>query len=122
MMTTLQRFRLMLAAGILLNGLSSAVAGSEPAGVQKAFSEAARYESGMSLGPFREIEELQHVMGMTPEIYSTVSPYLTTRGTAAVNLNTAPVAVLRALPGMTDATLDRILHRSCCPGPDSRGR
>lgn len=60
--------------------------------------------------PFREIEELQHVMGMTPEIYSTVSPYLTTHGTAAVNLNTAPVAVLRALPGMTDATLNRILQ------------
>lgn len=60
--------------------------------------------------PFREIEELQHVMGMTPEIYSTVSPYFTTHGTAAVNLNTAPVAVLRALPGMTDATLNRILQ------------
>lgn len=60
--------------------------------------------------PFREIEELQHVMGMTPEIYSTVAQYLTTHGTAAVNLNTAPVAVLRALPGMTDATLNRILQ------------
>ena len=60
--------------------------------------------------PFREIEELQHVMGMTPEIYSTVAPYLTTHGTAAVNLNTAPVPVLRALPGMTDATLNRILQ------------
>ncbi|HSQ30686.1 MAG TPA: hypothetical protein VLN49_12600 [Gemmatimonadaceae bacterium] len=60
--------------------------------------------------PFREIEELQHVMGMTPDIYATVAPYLTTHGTAAVNLNTAPVAVLRALPGMTDATLNRILQ------------
>ncbi|HTJ24396.1 MAG TPA: type II secretion system protein GspK [Gemmatimonadaceae bacterium] len=60
--------------------------------------------------PFREIEELQHVMGMTADIYATVAPYLTTHGTAAVNLNTAPVAVLRALPGMTDATLNRILQ------------
>ena len=60
--------------------------------------------------PFREIEELQHVMGVTADIYATVAPYLTTHGTAAVNLNTAPVAVLRALPGMTDATLNRILQ------------
>lgn len=60
--------------------------------------------------PFREVDELQHVMGMTPEIYAAVRPYITTRGTGAVNLNTAPVPVLRALPGMTDATLNRILQ------------
>src|SRR5438445_883921 len=61
-------------------------------------------------GPFREIEELQNVMGMTPEIYAVASPYLTTHGSAQVNLNTAPVPVLRSLPGMTDATLNRILQ------------
>lgn len=61
-------------------------------------------------GPFREIEELQNVMGMTPEIFAVASPYLTTHGSAQVNLNTAPVPVLRALPGMTDATLNRILQ------------
>jgi general secretion pathway protein K len=60
--------------------------------------------------PFREIEELQDVMGMTPEIYEKAIPYLTTHGTASVNLNTAPVPVLRALPGMTDATLNMILQ------------
>lgn len=60
--------------------------------------------------PFREIEELQDVMGMTPEVYAKALPYLTTHGTAAVNLNTAPVPVLRALPGMTDATLNLILQ------------
>lgn len=60
--------------------------------------------------PFREIEELQDVMGMTPEIYEKALPYLTTHGTASVNLNTAPVPVLRALPGMTDATLNMILQ------------
>lgn len=59
---------------------------------------------------FREVEELQNVMGMTPEIYALASPYLTVRGSGAVNLNTAPVPVLRALPGMTDATLNRILQ------------
>ena len=61
--------------------------------------------------PFREIEELQDVMGMTPEIYAEVSPYLTTHGTTnQVNLNSAPVPVLRALPGMTDVTLSLILQ------------
>ena len=61
--------------------------------------------------PFREIEELQDVMGMTPEIYAEVSPYLTTHGTTnQVNLNSAPVPVLRALPGMTDVTLNLILQ------------
>ena len=60
--------------------------------------------------PFREIEELQDVMGMTPEIYAKAVPYLTTHGVAQVNLNTAPVPVLRALPGMTDATLNMILQ------------
>jgi type II secretory pathway component PulK len=58
---------------------------------------------------FREVEELQNVYGMTPEIYAEVSPYLSTRGTGSVNVNTAPPPVLRALPGMTDATLNRIL-------------
>jgi type II secretory pathway component PulK len=58
---------------------------------------------------FRDVEELQNVMGMTPDIYAVVSPYLTTRGSGAVNINTAPVPVLRALPGMTDATLNMIL-------------
>ena len=61
--------------------------------------------------PFREIEELQDVMGMTPEIYAAASPYLTTHGTISrVNLNSAPPAVLRALPGMTDVTLSLILQ------------
>jgi general secretion pathway protein K len=59
---------------------------------------------------FREVEELQNVMGMTPEIYASASQFLTVRGSGAVNLNTAPVPVLRALPGMTDATLNRILQ------------
>lgn len=61
-------------------------------------------------GPFRDINELADVMGMTPEIFTTAKPYLTTLGTSQVNLNSAPVPVLRALPGMTDAALNRILQ------------
>src|ERR1035437_7544885 len=44
-------------------------------------------------GPFREIEDLQFVKGMTPEIYAKVSPYLTTLGAGLVNLNSAPSVV-----------------------------
>jgi general secretion pathway protein K len=61
-------------------------------------------------GPFREVNELLNVMGMTPEIYEKAAPYLTTRGSSAVNLNTAPAPVLRALPGMTDALLNTIIQ------------
>lgn len=55
--------------------------------------------------PFREVSDLLDVEGMTPEIYAQTAPFLRTRGAATVNLNTAPEAVLRALPGMTDQIL-----------------
>ena len=58
--------------------------------------------------PFRDPEELLDVKGMTPDIYAVVSPYLTTIGSAQVNLNSAPVPVLRVLPGMTDEIISRI--------------
>lgn len=60
---------------------------------------------------FRDVEELLDVKGMTPEIYALVSPYLTTLGAAQVNLNSAPVPVLRVLTGMTDEILARILSQ-----------
>ena len=59
---------------------------------------------------FGDVSELQNVMGVTPDIYAQVAPYLTTRGAGAINLNDAPVPVLRSLPGMTDATLNLILQ------------
>jgi general secretion pathway protein K len=60
--------------------------------------------------PFREVDDLLNVMAMSPEVFALVRPYLRTRGSASVNLNAAPAPVLRALPGMTDATLNRILQ------------
>jgi general secretion pathway protein K len=62
-----------------------------------------------SNGPFREVEELLDVKGMTAEAFALIRPYLTTRGSALVNLNSAPAPVLRALPGMNDDILARIL-------------
>ena len=58
---------------------------------------------------FRDLEELLDVKGMTQDIYAVVSPYLTTLGSAQVNLNSAPAPVLRVLPGMTDEIVARIL-------------
>lgn len=61
-------------------------------------------------GPFRELSELLHVRGVTPEIYESVKPYLTLVGTGRVNLNTAPRPVLLALPGLGEeavAVLER---------------
>ncbi|MDB4917982.1 MAG: hypothetical protein JWM95_5626 [Gemmatimonadetes bacterium] len=60
-------------------------------------------------GQFREVEDLLQVMGMTPDIYTLVSPFLTVRGDGTVNLNTAPAPVLRVLPGMNDVILAQIL-------------
>ncbi|MCC7195291.1 MAG: general secretion pathway protein GspK [Gemmatimonadaceae bacterium] len=59
---------------------------------------------------FRDLEDLLDVKGMTPQIYAVVSPYLTTLGAAQVNLNSAPVPVLRVLPGMNDEIISRILQ------------
>lgn len=59
--------------------------------------------------PFRDIEDLRNVKGMTPEIFAAISPYLTTLGGGLVNLNTAPVAVMKVLPGMTDQIMNTIV-------------
>lgn len=59
---------------------------------------------------FRSIEELKNVIGMTPAIFHTIQPYLgvgTSNG--RVSINTAPVPVLKTLPGMTDDIVTVIL-------------
>jgi len=58
---------------------------------------------------FRDIDDLIHVYGMTPETLELIRPYLTTFGNQLPNANTAPEAVLRSIPGMTDRILQNIL-------------
>jgi len=60
-------------------------------------------------GPFRQVEDLLMVEGMTPEIYARVAPDFTVYGNGQINVNTAPVEVLRSIPGMTDAIVNNIL-------------
>lgn len=61
-------------------------------------------------GGFRDLEELRWVEGMTPEILAKIRPYLRVQGLGStINVNTAPPPVLRAIPGMTDAILTRIM-------------
>lgn len=61
--------------------------------------------------PFRSVDELLDVDGMTPGIYAQVAPYLTVYGSGTVNINSAPVPVLRAIPGMTDEILANIVSQ-----------
>ena len=71
-------------------------------------------------GPFKSPEELADLPGMTPEAYADLrnfsSPYI--EGSGKININTAPLEVLRAM-GLTEATIQMIdLYRTGPDGPD----
>jgi general secretion pathway protein K len=59
---------------------------------------------------FSELDELRHVLGMTPEIFEAAVPHLTLRGSGRINVNAAPLPVLLALPGMTPEAAGEILR------------
>jgi type II secretory pathway component PulK len=59
---------------------------------------------------FPDVDELRHVIGMTPEIFAAALPYLTLRGSGRVNVNAAPEPVLLALPGMTRAAAQELMR------------
>ncbi|HEY6158231.1 MAG TPA: hypothetical protein VIV88_12300 [Gemmatimonadales bacterium] len=61
-------------------------------------------------GPFQTLPELLGVLGMTPELYDRVRPYLTLLGSGQVNLNTADRPVLLTLPGMTEEAVAVLLR------------
>lgn len=61
-------------------------------------------------GPFRTLDDLNEVLGVTPPIAARLRPYLTTDGVSRrINLNAAPDPVLRNVPGMTEPLLATIL-------------
>ena len=61
-------------------------------------------------GPLQDLSELLHVMHMTPEIYDSIAPFLILEGSGAINVNSAPPAVLATLPGVSDATVAAVMR------------
>lgn len=62
-------------------------------------------------GPLRSTRELRYVRGMDDELLALMSAYVTIRGDARVNLNTAPEPVLLAVPGMSRELTRYIMNR-----------
>jgi type II secretory pathway component PulK len=52
---------------------------------------------------FADVDELRHVMGMTPELLEQIRPFVTVIGSGRINVNAATVEVLCALPGYRPA-------------------
>ncbi|HLY59107.1 MAG TPA: hypothetical protein VKS60_26325 [Stellaceae bacterium] len=77
---------------------------------------------------FQTVDELRLVMGMTPELYDSVRPALTIySGRPGLNLATAPVEALVALPGFDrqkalDAVAGRLRDDATVNGPVIGGR
>jgi general secretion pathway protein K len=62
---------------------------------------AAGRDYGPRNGPFASVEELQMVLGVTPELYQKIAPYVTIwSGRSSPDANTAPLLALASLPGM----------------------
>lgn len=63
-----------------------------------------------SNAPFETVDELQRVLGMTPELYRKLAPALTVYSKQpGVNTVVAPRSVLLAIPGVNPALVDQYL-------------
>jgi general secretion pathway protein K len=61
-------------------------------------------------GPFATVEEVQLVLGMTPELFAAIAPALTVYSqTRWIDPSFAPPEVLRALPGMDEGAIANLL-------------
>ncbi|MBV1889430.1 MAG: type II secretion system minor pseudopilin GspK [Gammaproteobacteria bacterium] len=60
--------------------------------------------------PFADLSELRLLRGITTEIYAKLKPYVTTLPTAtAINVNTAPAAVLNMLSNSNQLDIDTVI-------------
>jgi len=76
--------------------------------------------SGNRNGPFADVWELRYVRGFTDPLVARLAPFLTTRGTGAINVNAAPQEVLAALPGITEETVRIVMmHGGSAPLPNA---
>ncbi len=70
--------------------------------------------------PFATIDELRHVLGVTPEIFAAARPHLILISSGRINVNAAPEAVLMGLPGMTETAAREIVQmRAAGTFPDN---
>ncbi|MEJ0042267.1 MAG: hypothetical protein WDM81_08640 [Rhizomicrobium sp.] len=68
---------------------------------------------------FRAADEVLSVSGMTRALFDRIAPALTVYGkSGALNTQVAPRAALRALPGMSETAVERVLERR----EEARGR
>jgi general secretion pathway protein K len=75
--------------------------------------------SGNRNGPLADAWELRYVRGFSDSLVKSLTAYLTTRGSGAINVNAAPPEVLATLPGMTEETVRMlIMHRGDAPLPN----
>lgn len=66
-------------------------------------------EFGPRNRPFEAVEELRAVLGMTPDLYQHVAPWLTVHsGQAGIDPRAAPPDLLLALPGVDAGMLDAL--------------
>lgn len=71
-------------------------------------------------GPLADVGELRFVAGFTDSLVARLAPFLTVRGSGAINLNAASREVLGALPGMTEETIQTLLmQRGGSPIPNA---
>lgn len=74
--------------------------------------------SGRRDGPFLAVEELHGVSGVTPELYDRISPFLTVyTHRRQIDPLTAPIEVLRSLPGAKPAEIDAFAAARARLGP-----
>jgi general secretion pathway protein K len=76
--------------------------------------------SGNRNGPFADVWELRYVRGFTDSLVARLAPFMTTRGTGAINVNAAPREILAAVPGITEETVRLLLmHRGSAAPPNA---
>jgi type II secretory pathway component PulK len=73
-------------------------------------ADAKANEKANSVQSFTDLRQLAQVPGMTPEYLAAITPLTTVFGDDKVNVLTAPVDVMRALPGIGPAQLDALLE------------
>ena len=84
--------------------------GTAAADTDRAAYTAAGRAYGPRHGPFATLEELQQVLGMTPDLYARLQPAITLwSGRAVPDPNTAPPLALAAIPGLDPQQLQALL-------------